>query len=88
MSSEGVLMYAVKAANFHLLSFWMNESLKPTMAAVDTVPIRKLWPEKLVTSTPICARASRKCEMRWTQLSGVPSWNINSGPGVDGWIAR
>ena len=32
--STGVLMYVVKADDFHLPSFWMNESLKPTAAAM------------------------------------------------------
>jgi hypothetical protein len=81
-------MYVVKAADFHLPSVWMNESLKPAFAAVDAAPIRKLWPEMLVTSTPICERASRKWETSCTLLSGEPSWNINNGPGVDGRIAR
>ena len=51
-------------------------------------PIRKLWPEKLAALTPACERAFRKCEISWALFSGVPSWNINNGPGVDGRIDR
>lgn len=80
----GVLMYAMKAVDFHLPSFWIKESLKAATAAVDATPIQKLWPEKLVTLTPTCERASCKCEISWDLLSEVLSWKINNGPGVDG----
>ena len=66
----------------------MNESLKPAAAAVDAAPIRKLCPEKLVKLAPTCERASRKCEIGWVLLNGVPSQNMNNGPGVDGRIDR
>ena len=52
----------MKAADFHISSDWMNESLKLRVAyaAVDAALIRKLWPEKLVTLIPICERAYHK----------------------------
>ena len=88
MSWTGVLIYLVKAADFHLPSVLMKESLKPAFAAVEAAPIRKLWPEKFVASSPILCRASLRFETRVALLRGVPFWKMNKGPGVGGRSAR
>ena len=41
MSFGGVLMYVINAADFHLPSVWMRESLSPAWAAAVAAPIRK-----------------------------------------------
>jgi len=60
-------MYVVNAADFHLPSFWIRESLRPDRAAVVAAPILKLCP----VYAPLEIPAVRRAACRWDTSLGL-----------------
>ena len=79
--SLGVWMYTVYAELSQRPRVLMRESGNPRNAAVVAAPIRKLWPEYLVSSTLCLRRAARTDETKRSRVKYLPSANVKNGPG-------
>ena len=85
---QGVLMYPLKADDFHRPRVWIRESLRPALAAAVAAPILKLWPLNLESSIPTSLRALRSPVINFDFDSDDPSLKMKRGPGVTGRQAR
>jgi hypothetical protein len=66
----------------------MRESFNPALAATVAAPMWKLWPLKWESSMPTALKASRSARTKCVLDSVALSWNIKSGPGTGGRMAR
>ena len=66
----------------HLPRTFISESSMPAAADVVAAPIRKLYPQNGVGSSPDCARAAWNSLTRASLVSGERSLNRKRGPGL------
>ena len=78
-SLRGVLIYNWYQSEDHLSMILISQSGRPTAAAVEATPTRKVWPLRLWKGSPTRRTISRRREMTADLVRSLPDWKKKRG---------